>query len=258
MTLEANRITIAAGDRVIVDGVNCTLAPGTVTALVGPNGAGKSTLLHALAGIHRPREGTVLFDDTDVFALGRRERARELAFVEQDATTDTSMTVATVVELGRMPHRSFFGDDRADGMSIVAEALAAVDMTAASQREYSTLSGGERQRVLLARALAQQPRLLLLDEPTNHLDIGAQLAVLALLRRLAADGVTVIAALHDLGLAATYADAVIVLRDGRVVAAGPTDDTLTPSLLREVYGVEATVLRHPATGRPVIAFTPAP
>ncbi len=258
MTLQANRITIAAGDRVIVDGVNCTLAPGTVTALVGPNGAGKSTLLHALAGIHRPREGTVLFDDTDLFALGRRERARELAFVEQDATTDTSMTVATVVELGRMPHRSFFGDDRADGASIVAEALAAVDMTAASRREYSTLSGGERQRVLLARALAQQPRLLLLDEPTNHLDIGAQLAVLALLRRLAADGVTVIAALHDLGLAATYADAVIVLQDGRVVAAGPTGDTLTPSLLREVYGVEATVLRHPATGRPVIAFTPAP
>lgn len=258
MTLQANRITIAAGDRVIVDGVNCTLAPGTVTALVGPNGAGKSTLLHALAGIHRPREGTVLFDDIDLFALGRRERARELAFVEQDATTDTSMTVATVVELGRMPHRSFFGDDRADGVSIVAEALAAVDMTAASRREYSTLSGGERQRVLLARALAQQPRLLLLDEPTNHLDIGAQLAVLALLRRLAADGVTVIAALHDLGLAATYADAVIVLQDGRVVAAGPTDDTLTPSLLREVYGVEATVLRHPATGRPVIAFTPAP
>lgn len=258
MTLQANRITIAAGDRVIVDGVNCTLAAGTVTALVGPNGAGKSTLLHALAGIHRPREGTVLFDDTDLFALGRRERARELAFVEQDTTTDTSMTVASVVELGRMPHRSLFGDDRADGASIVAEALAAVEMTAASQREYSTLSGGERQRVLLARALAQQPRLLLLDEPTNHLDIGAQLAVLALLRRLAADGVTVIAALHDLGLAATYADAVIVLQDGRVVAAGPTDDTLTPSLLREVYGVEATVLRHPATGRPVIAFTPAP
>lgn len=258
MTLQANRITIAAGDRVIVDGVNCTLAAGTVTALVGPNGAGKSTLLHALAGIHRPREGTVLFDDTDLFALGRRERARELAFVEQDTTTDTSMTVASVVELGRMPHRSFFGDDRADGASIVAEALAAVEMTAASQREYSTLSGGERQRVLLARALAQRPRLLLLDEPTNHLDIGAQLAVLGLLQRLADDGVTVVAALHDLGFAATYADAVIVLRDGRVVAAGPTHETLTPSLLREVYEVEATVLRHPATGRPVIAFTPLP
>jgi iron complex transport system ATP-binding protein len=129
-------------------------------------------------------------------------------------------------------------------------------MTAFADREFASLSGGERQRVMLARALAQEPSLLLLDEPTNHLDVGAQLEALTLLRRLAGEGMTVLAALHDLGLAATYSDHVIVLRDGRVVAAGPTAETLTPALLREVYGVQASVLVNPATGLPVLAFSP--
>jgi iron complex transport system ATP-binding protein len=254
--LEATRVTIAAGDTVLVDGVDVTVPAGSVTALVGPNGAGKSTLLHALAGIRRPRAGVVLFEHDDLFALPRRERARTVAFVEQETATDTAMTVETVVGLGRMPHQSLFGDDESDGAAIVAEALAAVDLAPFAEREYATLSGGERQRVMLARALAQRPRLLLLDEPTNHLDIGAQLAVLGLLDRLAATGVTVVAALHDLGLAATYSDHVIVLRDGTVAAAGPTAETLTPELIRDVYGVTATVLRNPDTGRPVIAFSP--
>lgn len=253
--LEATRITIAAGDRLIVDGVDCTVPHGSVSALIGPNGAGKSTLLHALAGVRRPREGVVLFDHTDLFALPRRQRARSVAFVEQDVSADTAMTVAAVVGLGRMPHQGLFGDDTPDGARIVAESLAAVDMTGFATREFASLSGGERQRVMLARALAQQPRLLLLDEPTNHLDIGAQLAVLGLLGRLARSGVTVVAALHDLGLAATYSDHVIVLRDGRVVAAGPTAQTLRPQLIREVYGVDATVLQNPSTGRPVIALS---
>ncbi|MGK2939657.1 MAG: ABC transporter ATP-binding protein, partial [Solirubrobacteraceae bacterium] len=170
--------------------------------------------------------------------------------------TDTAMTVEDVVALGRMPHQSLFGDDPADGARIVAESLATVEMTAFAEREFASLSGGERQRVMLARALAQQPRLLLLDEPTNHLDIHAQLAVLGLLGRLAANGVTVVAALHDLSLAATYADHVIVLREGRVVAAGPTGETLRPDLIREVYRVTATVLENPVTKRPVIALSP--
>lgn len=269
--LEASRITISAGSRLIIDGVDCTVPPGSVTALVGPNGAGKSTLLRALAAVERPDRGTVVFADTDLLAARRRDRARLAAFVEQDAATDIAMTVEAVVALGRIPHQSLWGDsgrgDSGRGGSglggsghslVVADALRTAGVAELSRREYSTLSGGERQRVRLARALAQEPRLLLLDEPTNHLDIAAQLAVLALLRELATAGVTVLAALHDLGLAASYADHVIVLGAGRVVAAGPTGPTLTPDLIRAVYGVRATVLTDPNTGRPVLGFSPLP
>ena len=125
-----------------------------------------------------------------------------------------------------------------------------------SDRDFTTLSGGERQRVLLAKALAQQPRLLLLDEPTNHLDISAQLATLRLLSSLARSGVTVLAALHDLGLAAAASDHLVVLRYGRVILAGPTAQILTPELIFDVYGVHALVLPHPNSGRPMIAFSP--
>ncbi len=254
--LEASRIRVLAGNTVLIDGVDCTIPPGSVTALIGPNGAGKSTLLRTLAAVERPTAGTVAFDGDDLFAMPRRERARLVAFTEQDSTTDTAMTVASVVGLGRLPHQSLWRDETSETATIVAAALQTVEMTEFAEREFASLSGGERQRVMLARALAQQPTLLLLDEPTNHLDIGAQLDVLGLLGRLAAGGTTVLAALHDLGLAAAYSDHVIVLSAGRVVAAGLTADTLTPDLIREVYGVRATVLHNPATGRPVIALSP--
>ena len=251
--LEAQRIRITAGSQLIVDGVDCTAPAGSVTALVGPNGAGKSTLLRVLAAVHSPDAGTVSFAGTDLLAAPRRGRARLVAFVEQDTSTETAMTVRSVVALGRLPYEGLWGGTSS---AEVDAALATAGVAEFADREFASLSGGERQRVMLARALAQEPSLLLLDEPTNHLDIGAQLSVLGLLSGLAAGGITVLAALHDLGLAATYADHVIVLRGGRVVAAGPTAETLTPALVRDVYGVEATVLVNPATGRPVLAFSP--
>ena len=253
--LDASRVTISVGGSVLVDGVDCSVPRGSLTALVGPNGAGKSTLLRSLAAIVRPDSGSVHFEDENLLALSRRDRARTAAIVEQDASTEVALTVRAVVELGRLPHQSLWRDDDADAGAIVTAALDAVGMADFETRNFSTLSGGERQRIMLARALAQQPRLLVLDEPTNHLDIGAQLDVLGLLQRLAGQGVTVLAALHDLGLAATYADHVIVLRAGRVVAAGPTASTLTPALIRDVYGVDASILTNPVTGRPVIAFS---
>ena len=254
--LDASRVTISVGGSVLVDGVDCSVPLGSFTALIGPNGAGKSTLLRSLGAIVAPDTGSITFENDDLLALSRRERARVAALVEQDSSTEIALTVRAVVGLGRLPYQSLWRDDDADTRAIVTAALDAVGMAEFEARDFSTLSGGERQRIMLARALAQQPRLLLLDEPTNHLDIGAQLDVLGLLQRLSADGVTVLAALHDLGLAATYADHVIVLRAGRVVAAGPTASTLTPDLIRDVYGVEASMLTNPTTGRPVIAFSP--
>ncbi len=254
MSLDASRIVITAGRKLIIDGVDCTVPRGSVSALVGPNGAGKSTLLRTLAAIHRPDAGTVTLDGSDLFTTPRRARARLIALVEQDSATETSMSVESVVGLGRLPHEGLWSDGASS--EIVARALTTAGATDFAQREFATLSGGERQRVMLARALAQEPALLLLDEPTNHLDIGAQLATLTLLRDLAASGMTVLAALHDLGLAASYSDHVIVLRDGHVVAAGTIARTLTPELVRDVYGVTATVLTNPSTGRAVLAFSP--
>ena len=254
--LDARRVDLRIDGRLIVDGVDCTVAAGTFSALIGPNGAGKSTLLRVLAAVDRPEEGTVRFGPDDLFALSRRQRARLVGFVEQDSGTELSLSVREVVALGRIPHQGFFGDATAEDHAVIESALDAADVRALAERDVTTLSGGERQRVLLARALAQQPRLLVLDEPSNHLDIAAQLAVLGLLRSLASSGVTVLAALHDLNLASAYCDHVIVLRDGVVFAAGPTAEIITPRLVRAVYGVRATVLEHPQTGRPMVAFGP--
>ncbi len=259
--LELERISVRLDGTLIVDGVDCAAPRGAVTSLIGPNGAGKSTLLHALAGVLPvDAAGTggsgIRFEDDDLLAVPRRERARTLALVEQDAGTELSLTVAEVVALGRIPHQGLFAEESDRDRELAREALAAVGMAGFADRDVTGLSGGERQRVLLARALAQEPRLLLLDEPTNHLDIAAQLATLALLRELADGGVTVLAALHDLTLAAGHSDHVIVLSGGRVVASGPTAETLTPELIGKVYGVAADILRNPRTGRPIVALSP--
>jgi iron complex transport system ATP-binding protein len=258
--LSLDRVGVRLDGALVVDGVACSIPAGAVTALIGPNGAGKSTLLHALAGV-LPVEsaadgGTrVRFGDDDLLAMPRRSRARILALVEQDAGTELPLTVAEVVALGRIPHQGLFADESAQDRQHVHDALVSVGMEAFADRDVTGLSGGERQRVLLARALAQDPRLLLLDEPTNHLDIAAQLSTLSLLGSLAARGVTVLAALHDLTLAAGWSDSVVVLSRGRVVASGPTRTTLTPELIGEVYGVRAEFLERPGA-RPTIAFSP--
>jgi iron complex transport system ATP-binding protein len=256
VSLEAQGVSAAAAGKLIVDGVDVSVAPGAVTALIGPNGAGKSSLIRILAGVAKPLDGRVLFEGSDWNALPRRERARIAALVEQDASTEVSITVAEVVALGRTPYGGLLSGDSAADRAAVAAALETAGAAEFATREYSTLSGGERQRVQLARALAQQPRLLLLDEPTNHLDVSAQLDVLAVVRGLAAEGIAVLTALHDLNLAASYADHVVVLLRGRVVAAGVPRDVLTAELIGEVYGVTATVLVHPVTGAPLIAFSP--
>ena len=251
--LEVAGVTIRAGAKTLVDGAGFAAPAGAVTALLGPNGAGKSTLLRAIAGVERPASGTVRFEGDDLLALPRRERARRVAFVEQEASTELPLTVRAVVGLGRSPYEAAFGGRDPDAGRIIDDAIATAGVAAFADRELPSLSGGERQRVMLARALAQQPRLLLLDEPTNHLDVGAQLDVLAALQHLAATGTTVVAALHDLTSAAAHADAVIVLSHGRVVATGPTAETLTPALVREVYGIEARWMTNPLTGRPLLA-----
>jgi len=253
--LHADRVRFTRGRRLIIDDVDCTVPGGSVGALLGPNGAGKSTLLHLIAGVEHADAGAARLGDRDLAALRRRDRARLVALAEQEVQDAPGLRVAEVVALGRTPYLgAFAGPDDRDRL-VVRRTLDDLGLVGLADRDYATLSGGERQRVNLARAIAQEPELLLLDEPTNHLDVHAQLTTLGLLRSLARDGLTVLAALHDLSLAAGYADHVVVLAEGRVRAAGAPGAVLTPALIREVWRVEATVLEHPATGRPLIAYS---
>ncbi len=260
MELTISGVGARLGGRWVVDGVDATPPEGALTGLLGPNGAGKTTLLRLIAGVLAPDAGAVLVphDDTagavtrdavPVHTLDRRRRARRVALLEQESSASVPLTVREVVALGRIPYRTLWGSDLDE--QAVDRALAAAAAAHLADRAWSTLSGGERQRVHVARALAQQPELLLLDEPTNHLDVSAQLSLLAFVRDL---GVTTVAALHDLNLAAAFCAHVLVLSGGRLVAAGPPDAVLTPDLLRAVYDVDAVVLTHPVTGRPVIAL----
>lgn len=252
--LSARGLTVRREGHAVVDRVDADIRPGLVTAILGPNGAGKSSLLRVLAGVDAPSSGTVRLDGHDWFALPRRRRAQTAALVEQDATAELPVSVRAAVSLGRIPWTTALRGPGVDDDAIVDGALETAGVTTFADRTMSTLSGGERQRVHLARALAQQPAVLLLDEPTNHLDVRAQLATLALAERLAhGDGLAVVAALHDLNHALTFADHVVVLERGALIASGAPRDTLTPDLIWAVWGVTASLLER-ADGRAVITF----
>lgn len=250
--LSADRVRLTRAGRLIADGIDITAPPESVTALLGPNGAGKSTLLQLIAGILTPDQGEIRFQDDDLLRMRRRERARRLALVEQEWSDVDGLTVRELVDMGRMPHQKWLAAASTVDEDIVEDALRRAGAAELAERSATTLSGGERQRVNIARALAQQPQLLLADEPTNHLDVHAQLSSLALLRQLSRDGMTVVAALHDLNHAAQFADHVVVLADGVVRVAGPPHEVLTAECLRAVWRVSAEVIEH--NGRPLIVF----
>ncbi|WP_374984748.1 ABC transporter ATP-binding protein [Streptomyces fradiae] len=247
MTLAAAGVTRTADGRLILDGVCIAPPPGAVTGLLGPNGSGKSTLLRVLSGVLAPASGVVTLDGTPLGELRRRDVARRVAVVEQQADTLVELTVTDVVRLGRTPHRRAWTPLTAADEQAVRDALERTGLAGHADRTWHTLSGGERQRAQIARALAQEPRELLLDEPTNHLDIQHQHDLLHLVRELE---VTSVVALHDLNLAAMYCDHLVILRLGRVVAAGPPRQVLTEELIAAVYGVRAAVTEPDGDGRP--------
>jgi iron complex transport system ATP-binding protein len=251
MTFHTRDVRWTAQGRPIVDSVTVEIPPGGLTGLLGPNGSGKSTFLRLLAGLLRPHGGAVLLDGHDLNRLPRRDVARRVAVAAQEVSTDVEMTVLDVVLLGRIPHRRRLATSAdADDLSHARRALRQCGVAALERRRWSTLSGGERQRVNIARALAQEPTELLLDEPTNHLDIAHQLALLDL---LAATPVTVVTALHDLNLAAQYCDHLLLLHEGRLVAAGPPGQVLTEETVERVYRVR-TEITTSAADRPSLRF----
>lgn len=251
--VQAKGLGIALGGRSIVSDVRFHAPAGQITALIGPNGAGKSTLLRLVGGILRSNQGDVTFDGQSLPAMSGPARAKIVALVEQDLATDAELNAQQAVMLGRIPFQSAWSRASRDDQAIVDEAMRATGCVSLAMRRYATLSGGERQKVQLARALAQQPSLILLDEPTNHLDIEAQLAMLTILKQRADDGATVLAALHDLNLAAGC-DHVVALDAGSIIAEGPPEAVLAPERISALYGVRAAVIAHPLTENPLIAF----
>ena len=251
--LSVNEVSVKLGKTRIVDSASLHVPEGGFTGLIGPNGSGKSTLLRSIARILSPEGGAVLIGANEASQLPRREMARRMALVEQQSTTDVDLTVMDVVLLGRIPHQGPWRGASEVDRTIALHHLEKVGLSDKAGRSWHSLSGGEQQRVQLARAFTQEPTVLALDEPTNHLDIAHALQLLSTVQHI---GVTVIAALHDLNLAATFCDEVVVLNHGRVVDAGQPQETLTPELLRKVYGVEASVELNPITRRPAITYHP--
>lgn len=253
--ITADDLSWSFGDNEVLRAVSLAARPGRMLGLIGPNGSGKTTLLRLLHGALNSPTGEVRIDDARLSSLKPRETARQLAVVVQEGVSESTLTVAEMVLLGRTPHLSTFQRSSTQDHAIAAEALRRVGMERLAQRSFTLLSGGERQRVLIARALTQQASHLLLDEPTNHLDIRYQHEVLGLLAGLVDDlATTSVVVLHDLNLAARYCDDLVLLGDGGVAAAGTADEVLRPEVLEPVYGIG--VQRVHAEGQLHLLFHP--
>ncbi|MER7149529.1 ABC transporter ATP-binding protein [Streptomyces lydicus] len=255
MRIDVEDLSVDVAGRRLVHDLTLRADSGGLVGLVGPNGSGKSTLLRCVYRALRPAAGAVRLDGADLHAMDARTGARLLAALPQEAGTEFDFTVAEVVAMGRLPHQRGSGRASAADTAVCERALARVGAAHLAGRGFLSLSGGEKQRVLIARALAQEPKVLVLDEPTNHLDIAQQLEVLALVRD---SRLTVLTALHDLNLAAVHCDALHVIAEGRIVASGPPYEVLTPELLAEVFGVRAHRVRHPVSGAVQLLFDRLP
>ncbi len=253
MRLDVKGASWAVAGAQILREVSLTCPSGSFVGVIGPNGSGKSSLLRCIYRVLEPTAGVITVDDQNVWRMSARDMARRAAVVLQESDGQFDFSVREMVLMGRAPHKHLLEGESAGDRAIADEALVRVGMASFRDRSFLTLSGGEKQRVLLARALAQQPSLLVLDEPTNHLDIRHQLELLDLIRDL---GITTIAALHDLNLAAWYGDYLYALDRGAVVASGPVGTVLTPTLIRSLYGVDSEVTMDPVTRRPRVMLLP--
>ncbi len=247
MSLDLQGVSVDIGRRRIVSDIDLSVPDGAFVGLLGPNGSGKSTLLKTLYRVHRPSSGRILLDGRDLLAQRPRDVARRLSVVAQESVVEFDFTCFEMVMIGRTPHQRLLDRDTDEDRRLTTQALERVGCAHLADRSFTTLSGGEKQRVLIARTLAQGANHLVLDEPTNHLDIRYQVEILELVASL---GVTVLAAIHDLSLAALFCDRVYLLADGKIVAAGTPDEVITTEKVRHAFGADVLVIEHPETGTP--------
>ncbi|MEE6272323.1 ABC transporter ATP-binding protein [Georgenia wangjunii] len=252
-TLRTEHLDLAYDGDLVVRDLDLEVPAGALTVIVGANGCGKSTLLRGIARLLRPRAGTVLLDGKAVHSMPAKEVARLVGILPQTSTAPEGITVADLVGRGRYPHQGWFRQWTSADDAVVRGALEATSTLEFAARRVEELSGGQRQRVWIAMALAQDPDVLLLDEPTTFLDVAHQLDVLDLLHEQnRARGTTVVMVLHDLNMAARYADHLVVMAQGRVVARGTPWDVLTPDLVAEAFGLSAQVIADPVSGSPMV------
>jgi iron complex transport system ATP-binding protein len=245
-------VAFAYGGPPVLRDLRLRIEPGELTGLLGPNGTGKTTCVRLAAGSLTPQRGAVTLFGRDLRAYGAAERARTVAVVPQESPLEFEFRVHEIVAMGRSPHQGLLGLESEEDRRAVAEALRVTGMEAHAGRPLAALSGGEKQRVILARALAQRPRLLLLDEPTAHLDLKHRLAIYGLLQRLHGEGLTTLVVSHDLNLAAAHCRRLVLFRCGEVVADGPPRAVLRREILREVYEVDLEVRSDGEGGAPFV------
>jgi len=251
MTIEAKQVSYSIMDKEILHAISLQVQQGEIVGLIGPNGSGKSTLLKNMYRLLKPQQGQIILYEQDIRTQTDKEIAKKMAVVGQESPVLFDFSVRDIVAMGRAPHQKLFAMDAKEDAVIIERSLAQAGISHLAERDFSSLSGGEKKRAIIARALTQQASLLILDEPTNHLDIKHQLQVMDLIDSLE---LTVLAALHDLTIAATYCDRIYVLQHGHVVASGTPEDVLTPQLLQDVFEVYAEVTTHPITQRPTITY----
>ncbi|SHK61806.1 iron complex transport system ATP-binding protein [Pseudonocardia thermophila] len=251
--LRAEGVRLGYGDRLVVDGLDLDVVEGTVTAVIGPNGCGKSTLLRALGRLLRPRGGQVLLDGRRIDSVPTKEVAKVLGLLPQSPSAPEGLTVADLVARGRHPHQAWYRQWSADDEAAVLQAIEWTGIADLADRPVDELSGGQRQRAWISMALAQGTDLLLLDEPTTFLDLAHQVEVLELVARLNVEfGRTVVMVLHDLNLAARYAERLVTMKDGRIVAQGAPAEVMTEEMLADVFGLAARVIPDPVAGTPLV------
>ncbi|AQU71043.1 ABC transporter ATP-binding protein [Streptomyces niveus] len=251
--LAAHELTLAYDDRTVVHDLELAVPDGRVTVIVGPNACGKSTTLRALGRLLKPKSGSVLLDGAELASIPTRRIAQSIGLLPQSPVAPEAITVADLVSRGRQPHQRWWQQWSEEDERAVTDAMARTDVTELAERSVDELSGGQRQRVWIAMALAQETDLLLLDEPTTFLDIAHQVEVLDLVRRLNHEqGRTVVIVLHDLNQAARYADHLVAMKEGRIVAEGAPGEVVTAELVREVFGLESVVVPDPVTGSPLV------
>ncbi|MGG4221326.1 ABC transporter ATP-binding protein [Paenibacillus jamilae] len=250
--LEVAGLTRAYGEFQVLKNISWNVDEGAWWGIIGPNGSGKSTLLHLLSGVDQPTAGSVRIYGQRIGSYSRKELSRLVAVLQQEGLPSVRYTVREIIEMGRFPHQDWLGREKGvDVEAITDRVLARLSLTSLADRTLDRLSGGQRQRVALAKVMVQEPQILLLDEPTTYLDLRYQLEFMELLAEWRQEtGVTIIAVLHDLNLAAQFCDNLLVLKDGIVEGLGASSDLLTEDRIRRVYGVEPVMLPHPDSGVP--------
>lgn len=236
--IKAEKVYHSYGNHNVLNGINLKVKEKNFVGIVGPNGSGKSTFLKCVYRVLEPTMGVIKLEDIDIQSMKTSDSAKKMSVVAQHNYHNFDFIVEDMVLMGRSPYKKTLERNNKEDYEIVKESLKTVDMTKYSKREFASLSGGEQQRVILARALAQKPKCLILDEPTNHLDIKHQLNLLNIIKRL---DISVVAAIHDLNIAMTYCDEVYVLKEGKVMACGKTDEVLTEEIIRQAFEVEGKV-----------------